>query len=67
MNSAPKNTVATERTAIIRVNSIERLRILRVPFLVPRASSSATRRVTAVHMPEVAKVAAKTYTLKISW
>ena len=64
--SAPKNSTAAEAAAIMSVSCIQRRSILSVPFFVPSASSSAARRVTAVHIPDEAKVDASIYTLKIS-
>ena len=60
INSAPKKTVAEEINAIIKVISIDRLKILAAPFLLPMASSSAVSFVTAVTMPLEAKVETKT-------
>ena len=58
INLAPKNTRQRETIATIRVNSTERRKMRTVPFLEPKASSSVTRRVTAVLIPAVAKVEA---------
>ena len=60
MKSAPKNTSAAESRPIraLRTTALRRMRS--TDFLVPVASSSVTMRVTAVQMPEEAKVAAST-------
>lgn len=58
--SAPKKTILKEITAKIRLIVIALFKILSVPFLEPRANSSAQSFVTAVEIPEVAKVEIKT-------
>ena len=58
--SAPKKTILSEITAKKRLIAIALFKILSVPFLEPRANSSAQSFVTAVEIPEVAKVEIKT-------
>ena len=60
INFAPKNSTETEKNAIMSDTSMARLKILRVPYLLPKAKSSVTRRVTAVEVPLIAKVDAST-------
>ena len=58
IRSAPKKTAAVEAAAITRVRHTERNKIRLTDRAVPTSNSSAIRRVTAVQIPLVAKVAA---------
>ena len=59
IKSAPKKTKRVEKSANSDINKKERAIIFLTDRADPKNNSSATRRVTAVFMPLVAKVAAK--------
>ena len=60
IGSAKANTVPADTAPRITLTKIERRTTCSTDRRVPQASSSATMRVTAVLMPEEAKVAAST-------
>ena len=56
MGSAPKKMRRADTTPMRTLRTMALRRTAFTDFLVPVTSSSVTRRVTAVQMPEVAKV-----------
>ncbi len=56
IGSAPKKISSAEAPPIKTLRRTARRRIWSADFRVPQASSSVTRRVTAVQIPEEAKV-----------
>lgn len=60
IKSAPKYNGIADKKAMATVRKIAVFKILRQLFLLPNANSSANNRVTAVEIPLVAKVDAKT-------
>ena len=60
MKSAPKKTRAAETRPMTALRKIDFRRMFSTDFFVPQTNSSVTIRVTAVQMPDEAKVEAST-------
>lgn len=60
INSEPKYTTDAEAKAMVRLTTMHHLKIFSIPFRLPNATSSETRRVTAIPRPDVAKVETRT-------